>query len=123
MSDAFANTTGIELAEGQIAVSATYTKTGATATIAYEMPETIHGLVDKFGEEEVIKSAISGFVVKLQAAMRRALEAGRDVQELVNWKPGTVFGGGSENPMNAVLRNINKLSPEERAALLASLQG
>lgn len=117
------NTQGIELAEGQIAVSATYTKTGATATIAYDMPDTIQGLVDKFGEDEVIKSAVSGFVVKLQAAMRRALEAGRDVEELKAWKPGTVFGGGAENPMNAVLRNINKLSPEEKAALLASLQG
>ena len=117
------NTQGIELAEGQIAVSATYTKTGATATIAYDMPDTIQGLVDKFGEDEVIKSAVSSYVVKLQAAMRRALEAGRDVEELKARKPGTVFGGGAENPMNAVLRNINKLSPEEKAALLASLQG
>ena len=120
MSEAIETTNTLE--PGQIEVSATYTKTGVTSTIIYEMPETIQGLVDKFGEDEILKAASSGLVVKLQAAMRRAMEAGRDVNELVNWKPGTVFGGGSENPMNAILRNLNKLNPEDREALLKSLQ-
>ena len=111
----------IDMGNGMIKVTARNPKTNTEATISYEMPNTIAGLTEKFGEEEVVKAAASQFVVKLQAAMRRALETGRDPQELTAWKPGVVFGGGSENPMSAVIRNLNKLSAEQKRELLAQL--
>ena len=111
----------IDMGNGMMEVTARNPKTNTEATISYEMPNTIAGLTEKFGEEEVVKAATSQFVVKLQAAMRRALETGRDPQELTAWKPGVVFGGGSENPMSAVIRNLNKLSADQKRELLAQL--
>lgn len=93
-------------------------------TVSYEFPETLEGLVAKFGNDEVYSNAVGSFVISLQALCRRHIEkSDEEIQELVNnWDPNTRSVGVRKTAAEKVSAALGQLTPEEKAALLAKLQ-
>lgn len=93
-------------------------------TVNYDLPETLQGLVDKFGEENVLDNAIGAYVISLQALARRHIEkTDEEIQKIVNdFDPTTRAAAVRKSPEERVKSAVSKLSAEERAKLLAELQ-
>lgn len=78
-----------------------------------------------FGDEVVFTAAKGAIVISLQAFMRRHIDKGTPVADLQKevsaWKPDvrTVV---KQSAFEKVTSSLDKLSPEERKALLAKLQ-
>lgn len=105
-------------------------------TIEVGIPETLKELVAAYGEDAVANAAIDALVITVQAGMRRMMvdkrdkdgkvkEAAKKAEEIQaafkEWKPDTrtiVRQTAFERASSA----LDKLSPEERAKLLQSLQ-
>lgn len=94
-------------------------------TVNYDMPETLAELVKKFGEQVVETAANAQLIISLQAYMRRLIEAGKGKEEIQkevdNWSPG-VRSVVRQTPFERAASSLDKLTPEERASLLAKLQ-
>ena len=104
--------------------------------VEVNIPEALADLVSAFGEEVVAGAAIDAIVISAQAQMRRLMvpslsKDGKVIREaqsaeqiqahMDSWKPdakSVVRQSAFEKASNS----ISKLSPEERAALLAKLQ-
>ena len=110
MNDVMAENTGIEM------VTAKDTQTATEGTIEYNFGSSLSEMIEKYGEDAVYNAAKAQVKVGLQAAMRRALAAGRPVEDLADWKPGMIFRE-DQNPVNTIMKNFAKLSPEERHAI------
>lgn len=98
---------------------------GKEITVKFDMPETLAEKVEKFGEDKVNQAAKSALTVSLQSFLRGKIEQGdslEDTQKAVNeWKPGA---GRKVTPPSAKVNKIlEKLTPEQRAAILAELAG
>ena len=107
-------------------VSAKTKKHPEPIAVDYNIPETLKGMIDTFGEPVVTSAAKGAIVISLQSAMRRLMEKGKsqaEIQaEVAKWKPDT----RTINRMSAFEKataTLDKLSPEERKQLLAKLQG
>lgn len=81
---------------------------------------------EMYGEDTVFDLYRRAAVIKLQAAMRQRLEQGADQSmieaEFGDWRPD-VDRTPTRDPKAAILSNFNKLTPEEREALIAQLRG
>lgn len=96
-------------------VTAKETSNNTEGTITYSFGANLSEMIEKYGEEAIYNAAKAQVKVGLQAAMRRALVAGRSLDELVDWKPGMVFR--DTNPLNTIMKTFANLSPEEKAII------
>src|SRR6267142_4786139 len=82
-------------------------------------------LVKNFGEDVVFNAAKSTVIISLQAFVRRHLEKGSDQatmqKETSAWKPD-VRSMVKMSAFEKATDSVKKLSPEERANLLKTLQ-
>lgn len=93
-------------------------------TVKYDLPETIREATDRWGEEVVYSRFKASLVIDLQAFMRSHIGKDDfvpgDLQAKVNeWKPEVRAKG--KTMAERVQEMLGKLSPEDRAALLAEL--
>lgn len=95
-----------------------------SVTVNYDMPETLEGLVEKFGAEAVASAAQDSFTISIQALMRRHIEKPQDeLQGIVDeWKPGVRAAAVQKSAFEKATSALGKLSDEERAELLRRLQ-
>lgn len=114
----------VEVTEKANTISATKTGVDRTVTVDYEFPTTLQGLIEKFGEEAVLGAATGQFTINIQALIRRHFDKSQDeIQELVNaWLPGVRGPVSRATPFEKATSQLGKLSPEEKAELLARLQ-
>lgn len=102
-----------------------------SVTLEYDMPTDLNGLVAKFGEEAVASNAIDSITISIQAGMRRILDKDsaktsdeqkqKEIADLVNYKPSGK-SAVRRSPQEKIGDLVTKLSPEERAALIAQLK-
>lgn len=94
-------------------------------TVEYNVPETLPELAKVFGDDVVASAARGAIIISLQAFIRRHIEKGtksEEIQKEVNsWKPDvrTVV---KQSAFEKATSALDKLSPDERKALLAKLQ-
>lgn len=93
--------------------------------VNYDLPAKLADKVKLYGEDVVNAAAGASFVIGLQAFMRRHIEKGTapaDLQKAVTaWRPDvrTIVAQSAFEKASGAL---DKLSPEERKALLTKLQ-
>lgn len=94
-------------------------------TVSFDMPETLEGLTEKFGAEVVASAAIDSFTISVQSLIRRHFEKSQEEIEaaVAAWQPGVRTAGVKKSPVEKARDALSKMSPEDRAALFASLQG
>lgn len=111
----------------EVQVTARIGKDGPPHTVTFDECETVAELIETYGEEVVLGLALSDLTVRLQGFMRSKVNAkepllGDDLQTAVDeWKPGTRSTGPGR--VERLKERIAKMSPEEKAALLAELSG
>lgn len=93
-------------------------------TVEVNIPEKLADLTKHFGEEVVTSQARGAIVISAQATIRRLMEKGEKHEEIAKkmatWKPDLRVPGKST--FEKTVSAIDKLSPEDRKALLAKLQ-
>lgn len=108
-----------------------------TLTVKYDFGANLDEAVDLFTADVVYNLFKDAAIIALQAKLRRHLTASivpnksgetvalpDDPQTLVDdWKPSVSTGGSRKSAGEKVASLLNKLSPDERAALIAKLQG
>lgn len=98
-------------------------ETAKTVTVQYNVPETVQGLVDKFGEEQVASLAGRAVTLAVQALVRQKIAAGTSedaLQGIVDaWVPGVRGPAVKKSPFERAQSALSNLSQEEMAALLA----
>lgn len=99
-------------------------RNGTSVEVEYDMPDTLAGLTEKFGEEVITSHASRSLVIALQAYIRPQMDKGlsqEDIQSLVtDWKPGVKKA--AKSPIERAREEITKMSPADRAALLKELR-
>lgn len=94
-------------------------------TVEYDLPEKLPDLVDNFGEDVVAKAAQGAIVISLQAFMRRHIDKNTPHAELQKevsgWRPD-VRSVTKLSAFERATSSLDKLTPEERKALLHKLQ-
>lgn len=106
-------------------VSAKTKKHPTPVKVNYTLPEKCADLVKAYGEDVVGAAARGAIVISLQAFMRRHIEKGSTqvaIQDSVSkWRPDvrTIV---AQSAFEKASSSLDKLSPEERKALLARLQ-
>jgi hypothetical protein len=99
------------------------TEPAASVEFDYDVPENLAGMVERFGEEVVYSHVKRSVVIAAQGAARGLMKGGKDGAEIQTamqtWKPGEPRTVKSAQDKISAL--IEKLSPEEREALLADL--
>jgi superfamily II DNA/RNA helicase len=97
-----------------------------TVSFNYDIPETVSGLVEKYGEEQVAALAGRAITLALQAQARQKIAAGADheaVQAAVNaWQPGVRGPVTRKSPLERAEQALSAMSPEDLAALLAKVK-
>lgn len=97
-----------------------------SATISVDIPETLDEAKAMFGDAAILSNAISNWTVTLQAAVRRAIKAGKKADEiaasLAGAKMGVAIERSSVDPKTAVLAQFAAMTPEEQAAYIKQLQ-
>jgi hypothetical protein len=92
----------------------------------YDFGSNLQEAVEKFGEQVVYDNFLDKVVISGQAIIRRAAQAGKDVQAALDaWKPGVRAagsGGFKEKAMPKALKALLELSDEEREAAIAKLK-
>lgn len=94
-------------------------------SIEYDMPEGLAALTERFGEDAVASAAVDSFTISLQSVMRRNFDKPQEEIEaaVAAWAPGVRQVGVKKTPLEKAQAALKAMSAEERAALLASLQG
>lgn len=94
-------------------------------SVEYDMPENLAGLTEKFGEEAVASAAVDSFTISIQSVIRRNFEKSQEEIEaaVANWQPGVRQVGVKKTPLEKAKAALSAMSAEDRAALLAQLQG
>ncbi len=89
-------------------------------TCEFDLPETLPELVARFGEEAVAAAAVDSITISVQALMRRNISKSQEeIQKAVTeFKPGVRTRGPAKSDLDKALEALNKLSPEDRKALL-----
>lgn len=106
-------------------IKATKKDTDKVVEVEYDMPETLEGLIEKFGAEAVASAAVDSFTISLQAVIRRNFDKSQEEIEaaVAQWAPGVRQPGVKKSPLEKAKAALSQMSAEDRAALLASLQG
>lgn len=107
------------------AITAKKKDSDTSVTVNYDMPETLAGLVEKFGEDAVVGAAIDSFTISLQALIRRHIDKPQEeVQAIADaWVPGVRGPAVKKTPLEKAKSALSQMSAEERAELLAALAG
>lgn len=94
-------------------------------SVEYAMPEDLAGLTEKFGAEVVASAAIDSFTISIQSLIRRHFDKSQEeIQAAVEaWQPGVRTAGVKKTPLEKAQAALKAMSPEDRAKLLASLNG
>lgn len=94
-------------------------------TVEYAVPEDLDELVKLFGKPVVAAHAGGSIVISAQAFMRRLIAKGKTPQQIQDeikpWKPD-VRSAVKQSAFEKATAALNKLSPEERAAVLKEAQ-
>lgn len=89
-------------------------------TVEVAIPDGVDNLRKAFGDEVVGSAAQGAIIISAQAFMRRLIEKGKnqaEIQaELSKWKPD-VRSVVKQSALEKATAGLDKLSPEERAAL------
>lgn len=93
-------------------------------TVSYDLPETLDGLVEKYGAEAVAGAAQDAFVISLQSVIRRNFDKSQEeIEAAVNgWVPGQRSAAVKKSPAEKAKAAFASMSAEERQAFLAELQ-
>lgn len=98
------------------------TKDTEPVTIGYDFGDDLAEMTEKFGAETVFSNARANMKVGLQAAMRRYITEGKDVNSLVGmWAPGVQLER-KVDPIASTKALFASWTDEEKAAFLAELQ-
>lgn len=101
-------------------------ETAKVVTVQYDIPESVNGLVDKYGEEQVAALAGRAITLAVQALVRQKIAAGQDeaqAQHAVdNWVPGVRGPVTKKSPFERASAALGQLSKEEIAELMAKLK-
>ena len=112
--------TRIKSGEGEHAV-----ENEVEVTIEYDLPESIEGLIEKFGQPVIVAQARAALVISLQAAIRRLITQGKspdDIEkELAAWRPD-IRPRVTRSALEKATSSLDKLTPEQRRELLAKLR-
>lgn len=94
-------------------------------SVEYDLPETVEGLTEKFGAEAVASAAVDSFTISIQSLIRRHFDkSDAEIQAAVDaWVPGVRTAGVKKTPLEKAQAALRAMSPEDRAQLLASLNG
>lgn len=106
-------------------ITAKITKDGNVmeGKIDYNVGTTISEATELFGAEAVFDTYERGAVLKIQAAMRVALAAGKDLNEVFsNWKLDTKAERTKKDALEVAKSKFAKMSQEDRLAFLNQLQ-
>ncbi len=92
--------------------------------VNFDMPADLDALVAKFGAESVYSAATGAYVISLQALARRHIEKDdAEIQALVDaWNPNERSPAVKQTAFEKASSALSKLSPEEKAELLARLR-
>ena len=95
-----------------------------SVTVSYDLPETLDGLVEKYGAEAVANAASDSFVISIQSVIRRNFDKSQEEIEaaVAAGMPGVRQAGGKKSPAEKAKAAFASMSAEERAAFLAELQ-
>lgn len=106
-------------------VSAKTTKNPTPVEVDYDFGDTLEQMVENFGKDVVEAHAKGALVITLQAFMRRHIDKGTSADkiqdEVAGWKPD-VRSAVKLSAVEKASAQLTKLSPQERADLLARLQ-
>lgn len=94
-------------------------------SVEFDMPEDLAGLQAKFGDDVVAGAAIDSFVIAIQSLIRRHFDKSQEEIEaaVAAWQPGVRTAGVKKTPLEKAQAALKAMSAEDRAELLASLQG
>lgn len=93
-------------------------------SVEYDMPDTLAGLVEKFGEDAVASAATDSFTISIQSLMRRHFDkSDAEIQAAAEaWVPGVRTAGVKKTPLEKAQAALKAMSAEDRQALFAQLQ-
>lgn len=93
--------------------------------VNFDMPADLDSLVAKYGAESVYSAATGAYVISLQALARRHIEkSDEEIQAIVDaWNPNERAPAVKQTAFEKASSALTKLSPEEKAELLARLRG
>lgn len=91
--------------------------------VNFDMPADLDGLRAKFGDDSVYSNAAGAYVISLQALCRRHIDkSDEEIQALVDgWNPNERSPAVKQSAFERASSALGKLTPEEKAALLAKL--
>lgn len=102
-------------------------ETAQTVTVQYDIPTSVAGLVDKYGEEQVVALASRAITLAVQANVRQKVTAGVTgdaLQAAVDaWVPGVRAESAKKSPYERAESALAHLSQDELAALLKEYKG
>lgn len=101
-------------------------KEGASIEVDYPISEVLSENVERFGEDVCAANLVSALVLRVQGKVRTMLNDEKTTEadihnEMKTWKIGVPRERGA-TPVEKAKRELDKLSPEERAALLKELR-
>jgi hypothetical protein len=95
-------------------------------TVQYDIPSTVAGLVDKFGEEQVVAMTTRAVTLAIQANVRQKIAAGvadDALQATVDgWVPGVRAPASKKSPYERAEAALSNLSQDELHALMQQLK-
>jgi len=94
-------------------------------SVAYDLPETLEGLTEKFGADAVASAATDSFTISVQSLIRRHFDKSQEeIQAAVDaWQPGVRTAGVKKTPLEKAQAALRAMSAEDRAELLRALNG
>jgi len=97
---------------------------GGSVSFEYEFGSSLDQAVELFGEDIVWAYTLRALVIASQGHARGLIKSGKSADEirtsLETWKPGAPRI--SRSPEERVRELMDKMSPEDRAAILSELQ-
>ena len=99
---------------------------GVSLVLNADVPETLQGMVDKYGEDAVYHMAESSATIALQNIGRKFIgeeNAHEKAQAAVNdWQPGTRTRGPRKSALERATESLSGLSAEQLRELLAKVK-
>lgn len=93
-----------------------------SVSVQYDIPTTVAGLVDKYGEEQTHALASRAITLAVQALVRQKVSAGANPEALQaavdSWVPGVRAEATKKTPMERAQSALSGLGKEELEALL-----
>lgn len=100
------------------------TKEGKGVSFEFHFPETLNGLIEKYGEGEVYNLAARSAVIAVQALARQHIDKNaEEIAALANgWQPGVRGPRTTASPLERAARALEGMDSEAIAALLAKVK-